>query len=37
VLTVGGYVLVNHCMYNVEGGHRAVIYNRFVVRVSLPS
>ncbi len=28
VLTVGGYVLVNHCMYNVEGGHRAVIYNR---------
>jgi len=27
-LTVGGYVLVNHCMYNVEGGHRAVIYNR---------
>jgi len=29
VMTVGGYVLVNHCMYNVEGGHRAVIYNRF--------
>lgn len=28
VLSVGGYVLVNHCMYNVEGGHRAVIYNR---------
>jgi regulator of protease activity HflC (stomatin/prohibitin superfamily) len=27
-LTVGGYVLVNHCMYNVEGGHRAVIYSR---------
>lgn len=29
LLTVGGYVLVNHCMYNVEGGHRAVVYNRF--------
>jgi len=27
-LTVGGYVLVNHCMYNVEGGHRAVMYSR---------
>ena len=27
-LTVGGYVLVNHCMYNVEGGHRAVVYSR---------
>ncbi|EKX50901.1 hypothetical protein GUITHDRAFT_134990 [Guillardia theta CCMP2712] len=27
-LTVGGYVVVNHCMYNVEGGHRAVIYSR---------
>jgi len=27
--TVGGYALVNHCMYNVEGGHRAVLYNRF--------
>jgi len=26
---VGGYALVNHCMYNVEGGHRAVLYNRF--------
>lgn len=35
MLSVGGYVLVNHCMYNVEGGHRAVIYNRYapVVRV----
>mmetsp|Transcript_11328 Transcript_11328/g.17820 ORF Transcript_11328/g.17820 Transcript_11328/m.17820 type:complete len:301 (+) Transcript_11328:94-996(+) len=28
-LTFGGYVLVNHCLYNVEGGHRAVVYSRF--------
>lgn len=28
-LTVGGYVLVNHCLFNVEGGHRAVMYSRF--------
>lgn len=27
-LAVGGYVLVNHCMFNVEGGHRAVMYSR---------
>mmetsp|Transcript_1789 Transcript_1789/g.4220 ORF Transcript_1789/g.4220 Transcript_1789/m.4220 type:complete len:297 (+) Transcript_1789:102-992(+) len=24
----GGYVLVNHCMFNVEGGHRAIMYSR---------
>jgi len=27
-LGVGGYVLVNHCLFNVEGGHRAVMYSR---------
>mmetsp|Transcript_30366 Transcript_30366/g.73022 ORF Transcript_30366/g.73022 Transcript_30366/m.73022 type:complete len:301 (-) Transcript_30366:306-1208(-) len=27
-LTIGGYVVVNHCMFNVEGGHRAVMYSR---------
>lgn len=27
-VSVGGYVLFNHCLYNVEGGHRAVVYNR---------
>ena len=26
---MGGYVLVNHCLFNVEGGHRAVMYSRF--------
>jgi prohibitin 2 len=28
-LLTGGYVLVNHCMFNVEGGHRAIMYSRF--------
>ncbi len=27
-LAIGGYVLVNHCLFNVEGGHRAVLYSR---------
>mmetsp|Transcript_34429 Transcript_34429/g.71028 ORF Transcript_34429/g.71028 Transcript_34429/m.71028 type:complete len:301 (-) Transcript_34429:86-988(-) len=27
-LTIGGYVLLNHGMFNVEGGHRAVMYSR---------
>lgn len=27
-MSVGGYVFFNHCLVNVEGGHRAVIYNR---------
>jgi prohibitin 2 len=27
-LLTGGYMLVNHGMFNVEGGHRAILYSR---------
>jgi prohibitin 2 len=27
-LATGGYVVVNHCLFNVEGGHRAIMYSR---------
>ena len=27
-LAVGGYIFANYGMYNVEGGHRAIVYSR---------